>query len=135
MPALQNIRLHRRTLLQGVLAMAGASALPGRGYALSASPQGAQISADFDPLSGMWLGWDAGHENLTLALTQALRQDGRLLRRDVGRVPAASSRKKAFIAQSTKSNVHVSTGPSVVGEEIQKVTNDHGSSPMRFLQM
>ena len=74
MPALQNIRLHRRTLLQGVLAMAGASALPGRGYALSASPQGAQISADFDPLSGMWLGWDAGHENLTLALTQALSE-------------------------------------------------------------
>jgi agmatine deiminase len=74
MSALLPTHLHRRTLLQGMLAAAGATALPRRGHGLAAGPQDAQISADFDPLSGMWLGWDAGHEPLTLALAKALWQ-------------------------------------------------------------
>jgi len=68
----QTLLSDRRRLLQSLLAGVGASVLPLPGQAAAPAPQGARLSADFDPVAAVWLGWDAGHEALTLALANAL---------------------------------------------------------------
>ena len=63
---------HRRQLLQRLLALAGTAALPGVGRASAVATDSASLSAEFDPVAAVWLGWDAGHEALSLAMARAL---------------------------------------------------------------
>jgi agmatine deiminase len=98
MPSHPHAGLRRRTLVQGLLAAAGASVLPGQGRALTLAPEDAQLGAEFDPQAGIWLGWDAGHEPLTLALAHALA--GHVPIRMLVRDGATEARARAMLRQS-----------------------------------
>jgi agmatine deiminase len=62
----------RRSLLTAAMACGLAAVLPA--WARSDVPlaPGARITADFDPIAAMWLGYDAGHEVFTADLAQVL---------------------------------------------------------------
>ena len=61
----------RRSLQLAAAAWAG-SVLPQRTRADVPETVGARITADFDPVAALWLGYDAGHEAFTADLAQAL---------------------------------------------------------------
>ena len=74
----------RRRWLQAAGAALGGLALPR--IALTDAPQlaGARLTADFDPVEAMWLGYDPGHEDFILDLAEALwpHAEVRMLVRD-----------------------------------------------------
>ncbi len=65
-------RRRRRAIFGAAMACAAGALLPSwaRGDALLAP--GARITADFDPVAAIWLGYDAGHEVFTADLAKAL---------------------------------------------------------------
>ncbi|MBK7263436.1 MAG: agmatine deiminase family protein [Rubrivivax sp.] len=81
----------RRVLTAGAAALLANA--PGAGQALTDDPWGAaaRLSADFEPLAAMWLGYDAGHEALTAELAAQLQPfvPLKLLVRDAGAEVAA----------------------------------------------
>ena len=72
MPPLTHLSLSRRRCLQWAGAGLGALALPRLAGADGISLAGARLSADFDPVAAIWLGYDPGHEAFTAELAQAL---------------------------------------------------------------
>lgn len=63
----------RRALLGAALAGALAAFTPARSQTgLGKIASGARITADFDPVTAIWLGYDAGHAAFTADLAQAL---------------------------------------------------------------
>lgn len=86
----------RRRFLQGALA-AGIVARQAPARAMPAPGAGARLTADFDPVAALWLGYDAGHETATVALAAALwpHVAVRMLVRD----SAAQARASALLQQ------------------------------------
>ncbi len=72
MPASIRLSLSRRRFLQSAGAGLGALALPQLADADGITLAGARLSADFDPVAAIWLGYDPGHEAFTAELAQAL---------------------------------------------------------------
>ncbi len=64
--------LQRRRCLLTAAAMLGGLVVPRMAGADGPQLAGAQLTADFDPLAAMWLGYDQGHEAFTADLAQAL---------------------------------------------------------------
>lgn len=62
----------RRRCLHAAAAFLGGMALPLAAGADGPRIEGARLTADFDPIAAMWLGYDAGHETFTGDLAQAL---------------------------------------------------------------
>ncbi len=62
----------RRRFLQAAAAAASALVLPRAGRADIPISVGARLSADFDPVAAMWLGFDEGHAAFTADLFDAL---------------------------------------------------------------
>lgn len=62
----------RRRCLHVAAALLAGLALPGRAAADGPQIEGARLTADFEPIDAMWLGYDAGHEAFTADLAQAL---------------------------------------------------------------
>ena len=62
----------RRRALQGALATLGALVLPLPSRADGPVAAGARLSADFDPVATLWLGYDPGHETFTADMAAAL---------------------------------------------------------------
>ncbi len=84
--------LTRRRVLTAAALAVGASAMPAWAPAEPAPGAGARISADFEPVAAMWLGYDAGHEAFTadLAVMLAPHVALRMLVRDAQTQEAAS---------------------------------------------
>lgn len=82
----------RRLFLGAAAASIGAMALPARAAAAARPGPRARISADFEPVAAMWLGYDAGHEAFTADLAAALAPHValRMLVRDAQAQEAAS---------------------------------------------
>lgn len=100
MPSLHPDRCSRRHAL---CAAAGAAAALSLGWSRQASAtpltvSGARLSADFDPVGAMWLGYDPGHETFTASLVKALWDHVpiRMLVRDV----AAEMRARALLGRT-----------------------------------
>lgn len=62
----------RRRCLRAAAAALGAVLLPRLSAADRPAPAGARLSADFEPVAAMWLGFDPGHEGFTADLAKAL---------------------------------------------------------------
>ena len=62
----------RRRCLQWAAGALGALALPRLAGAFAPELTGARLTADFDPVAAIWLGYDAGHEGFTADLAQVL---------------------------------------------------------------
>ncbi len=71
MPQAMPFSLPRRRCLLAAASLA-ALALPQWAGADTLALNGAQLAADFDPVSAMWLGYDPGHEAFTADLAAAL---------------------------------------------------------------
>jgi len=62
----------RRALLVAAMACGAGMVLPAGARSDGPLAHGARMTADFDPVAAIWLGYDAGHEAFTADLAQAL---------------------------------------------------------------
>lgn len=72
MPTLETPPPSRRLCLQWALGACAGLALPPLARADGLVMAGARLTADFDPVAAIWLGYDPGHESFTADLAQAL---------------------------------------------------------------
>lgn len=70
--ALTHPATSRRRLVASLAAAALGAGLPWRARAIDPAFEGARLSADFEPVGAMWLGYDAGHEAFTAELARVL---------------------------------------------------------------